>query len=159
MSTSRIVRKGFSLLNASGDPINGDIRYAMSARRMPVVIICHSFMAFKNWGFFPYIGERLADAGFVSLVFNFSHNGVIGDGNRITDFAKFEQNTFHLELSDLGRILDAVSGKEIGAEWIDAERITLLGHSRGGGISIVRAATDDRVRSLVTWSAISTFDR
>ncbi|MBI1805151.1 MAG: prolyl oligopeptidase family serine peptidase [Ignavibacteriae bacterium] len=159
MSISRIVRKGFALLNASGDPIYGDIRYSISTPKVPVVIICHSFMAFKDWGFFPYAAEKLAEAGFVSIVFNFSHNGVIDHGNRITDLTKFEQNTFHLELSDLGSVLDAVSRGEIGAHWIDVERVALLGHSRGGGISIVKTASDERVRALVTWSAISTFDR
>ena len=35
----------------------------------------------------------------------------------------------------------------------------LVGHSRGGGISILHAASDARVRALVTWAAISTVER
>ena len=34
-----------------------------------------------------------------------------------------------------------------------------MGHSRGGGISILQTARDPRVKGLVTWSAISTIER
>src|SRR5437867_37253 len=35
----------------------------------------------------------------------------------------------------------------------------LVGHSRGGGIAILQAARDPRVRALVTWAAISSVER
>ncbi len=159
MSALRIAREGFTISNASGEPMHGDLRYAAGVHDAPTIVICHSFMAFKDWGFFPYIGEKLATAGFVSVAFNFSYNGVTNHENRITDFVKFEQNTFHREFSDLSCVIDAISREEIGPSKIDSKRIALLGHSRGGGIAILHAALDRRVRALVTWSAISTFDR
>ena len=154
------------LFNSSRDRIRGDLRSGVDATGKPVVIVCHSFMAFKNWGFFPYIGEKLAQAGFVSFVFNFSHNGVEGDRDRITEFGKFEKNTFTKELEDLQAVVDAFATGRIPSE-IRGERgrrpvpkkIVLLGHSRGGGLAIVHAAADRRVSALVTLSAIATFDR
>ena len=39
------------------------------------------------------------------------------------------------------------------------DQLGLLGHSRGGGIAVLHAAGDPRVRALVTWAAISTVER
>ena len=38
-------------------------------------------------------------------------------------------------------------------------KVGLLGHSRGGGQAILAAAEDPRVDALVTWAAVSHFDR
>jgi len=40
---------------------------------------------------------------------------------------------------------------------IDPVQIYLLGHSRGGAISILKAAEDSRVKKIVTWAAVSDF--
>ncbi len=153
------IRTPFSLDNGSGGRIYGEMRHMPGREYEPAVIVCHSFMAFKDWGFFPYVGTRLAQAGFVSITFNFSLNGVAGEGRRITDLAAFARNTFSQELLDLELLVGAVSEETLGPGTIDRGRIALLGHSRGGGIAIVHASRDARVKSLVTWSAISTFDR
>lgn len=159
MSERRVSRESFSLQNASGDTICGDLRGIPGSQKLPVVIICHSFMAFKDWGFFPFVAESLAASGFLSVIFNFSFNGVEPDQNRITDFKRFERNTFTREVGDLKTILDAIESGRLGNGSVDNSKVGILGHSRGGGIAIVAAAMDHRVRSLVTWSAISTFDR
>ncbi len=48
-------------------------------------------------------------------------------------------------------------------EWSDGaappERIGVLGHSKGGGASIVLAREHDGVDALVTWASVATFDR
>ncbi len=159
MSENNVALSSFTLQNDYNDHIFGEIRYRVDVVNQPAVIICHSFMAFKNWGFFPYLASKIAESGFVVITFNFSLNGVVGDGKKITDFAKFEQNTFSRELHDLKIVTDAVLRSEFGIQVLDTHRLALLGHSRGGGISIVYASTDDRVTALTTWSSISTFDR
>jgi dipeptidyl aminopeptidase/acylaminoacyl peptidase len=116
-------------------------------------------MAFKDWGFFPRVGEQLALLGFASITFNFSMNGVNGNGSKITETDRFAANTFSRELGDLGTVIGAVEGKRLGSGMIDHRNIALLGHSRGGGIAIIRAAIDTRIAALVTWSAVSRFDR
>ncbi len=159
MSDPRIKREAFELAGPDGELLFGDLRTAANGASAPPVIVCHSFMSFKDWGFFPYLAERLAAAGFAAISFNFSRNGVTGDGDRITEFRKFEGNTFSRELSDLGTVLDALESGTLGTVGGKPGGAALLGHSRGGGIAILRAAADSRVRALVTWSAIATFDR
>jgi pimeloyl-ACP methyl ester carboxylesterase len=158
MNQPAVVKTSLHIPNRSGMIMRADLRHRTGAGASPVVVICHSFMAFKDWGFFPRVAERLAEAGLVTIAFNFSHNGVTGDGNRITDLARFAENTFTRELDDLAALVDALDQGALPAE-ADPRRLVLLGHSRGGGIAIVHAARDPRVRALVTWSAIATFDR
>lgn len=159
MNLSRIVEESFHIVNSDGDPLHVDLRYPAGMAGLSLVVICHSFMAFKDWGFFPYVAGRIADAGFASISFNFSLNGVVDHGDRITEFDRFRQNTFSRELSDLSAIIDAIDNRAIGAGTIDPSRICLMGHSRGGGVAIVHSASDPRIKALLTWSAISTFDR
>ena len=116
-------------------------------------------MAFKDWGFFPYVAERLAIADLAAVSFNFSLNGVEGNGNRITLFANFESNTISRELDDLHTVVDAVVSTAIGGDSVDPRRIGLLGHSRGGGLAILHAAADRRIGALATWSSIATLHR
>jgi dienelactone hydrolase len=149
----------FQVVNRHGDPINGELRYSDGRQNLPLLIICHSFMAFKDWGFFPHASAWLASKGLAVLTFNFSLNGVEGDNNRITRFDRFASNTFTRELEDLRRIVDAVCDAEIGSGTCDRGRIGLIGHSRGGGIAVVHASEDDRIQALTTWSAVATFDR
>ncbi|MBI5475729.1 MAG: prolyl oligopeptidase family serine peptidase [Ignavibacteriales bacterium] len=149
----------FDLYNLSGNRIHGDIRYKPTLNEKPVIVICHSFMAFKDWGFFPFIAERFAECGYVSIIFNFSGNGVKGDDDRITDFKSFEKNTFLLEVNDLKTVIDSIWNGEIGAGVIDRSNIILLGHSRGGGVAIIEASNDERVKALISWSTIGTFFR
>jgi uncharacterized protein len=159
MTGNDLTVMAFTIPNGYGDYIHGELRFVGGVSGQPVVIVCHSFMAFKDWGFFPYVAEQIARAGCVALTFNFSLNGVEDDGKKITEFSKFERNTFSRELHDLGVIVEAVERNEFGIREADAARLIVLGHSRGGGIGILFASTNRQVKRLVTWSAISTFDR
>src|SRR6267143_427986 len=92
------------------EPLHGDLRFQNGAvRKKPVLIICHSFMAFKDWGFFPHAGEQFAEKGFGAITFNFSQNGVEDDEDRITRFDRFEANTISREIADRGAVIDAVA--------------------------------------------------
>lgn len=136
-----------------------DVRSTASGGGKPVVVICHSFMAFREWGFFPHVATRFAEEGFVSVSFDFSRNGVVAGGNRITDFDRFASNTFRREIEDLGHVVRAIRREGLAGPDGDASKIVLLGHSRGGGIAVAHASTDPDLAGLVTWSAIATFDR
>ncbi len=160
MVESLLARESFELRNRPNDPVRGDLRFADDGdSKKPAVIICHSFMAFKEWGFFPRVAEKLAGLGFASITFNFSNNGVRGDDSRITEFGRFSANTFSREIDDLAQVVDAVEAGRVGQGVIDHRTVVLLGHSRGGGVSIIHAAADTRIAALVTWSSVSTFDR
>lgn len=159
MNHTGVVVTGSVLANDSGDPIACDVRTDRAPGRRPVVVVCHSFMAFKDWGFFPHVAERLAEEGFAAVTFNFSRNGVRPGGARIDDFAAFSSNTFTREIADLGEVVGAVRGGRLGGGVCDPDRIVLLGHSRGGGIAVAHASRDPAIAALVTWAAVSTFDR
>ncbi len=117
----------------------------------------HGFKGFKDWGFFPHVCERLVGAGFAVVSFNFSRNGVGEDPDEFTEMKSFASNTLSFELDELAAILDEVIAGDLLPR--RPRTVGLLGHSRGGGQAVLGAAADDRVASLVTWAAVSHFDR
>ena len=103
--------------------------------------------------------KKFSEAGFLSASFNFTYNGV--DTVHPQEFARldlFAENTFSRELNELGGVINYFYENACDFN-IDKEKIILIGHSRGGGISIIKAAEDSRVKLLITLSAVSTFDR
>jgi dienelactone hydrolase len=148
----------FSVDNARGDAVDCDLRFVDDGERKPVVVFCHGFKGFKDWGPFPEWGRRLARAGFVSIHMNFSYNGVHRDRpTEFTELEKFAENTFTRELDDLQTVLDAIEDGTLPEAPIDVDHIGLMGHSRGGGTVILQVERDDRVGALVTWSSVATF--
>ena len=148
----------FSVENARGDAVDCDLRFVENERGKPVVVFCHGFKGFKDWGPFPEWGRTLARAGFVSLHMNFSYNGVHRDRpTEFTELEKFADNTFTREIDDLQAVLDAIEEGTLPDAPIDPDRIGLLGHSRGGGTVILQAERDDRVGALTSWSSVATF--
>lgn len=128
----------------------------------PVVVVYHGFKAFFEWGFYPPLAELLTARGFVVVRFNFSGSGMLPGEELATDLEGFRQATFSRDLEDVLAILEAAAGDELARGRIDPERLALLGHSRGGGAAILAAAADkwrERLKALVTWAAVATFDR
>ncbi len=151
----------FEIAGPRGSTIRGDFRYRAgdSSERLPLVVVCHGFKAFKDWGPFPEIGRFFARAGIASIVFNFSHNGIGAEPRKFSEPERFAANTIGTELEDVRRILDAVEKGTIGKSVIDVRRIGLVGHSRGGGIAIVAGKEDPRVAGVAAWSSIARFGR
>jgi uncharacterized protein len=150
--------ESFSVITDRGDTVHGDLRWFEDGRVKPAVIFCHGFKGFKDWGPFPAWGRALANAGFVSVHFNFSHNGVTPEHpTEFVDLDAFADNTYTTELADASAVLDYVAEGTGGLAPVDAEHIGLMGHSRGGGTAILLAERDDRVRALATWASVRTF--
>jgi len=127
-----------------------------------LVLFCHGFKGFKDWGHFELIAKTLADAGFVCCKFNFSYNG--GTEEQPIDFPDLEafgQNNISTELDDLGCMIDAWQKDEafIPDEEVNRKDLAIIGHSRGGGACILKAAEDRRVKKLVTWAAVGSIGR
>ncbi|RMH69993.1 MAG: alpha/beta hydrolase [Gemmatimonadetes bacterium] len=153
-----MIERRFTLTSARNEPIRGDIRYQETTTPLPVVVISHGFKGFKDWGFHPYLGRRLAEAGYCAIHYNFSRNGIGDDLLNFTELDKFRENTFSVEIDDLYTVVDALE-QEFTGDPLDLSRLALMGHSRGGGIAILGASHLPEVSCLVTWSAVSTFDR
>ncbi len=127
----------------------------------PTVVICHGFKGFMEWGFFPPLAELLVERGFTVIRFNYSGSGMRPGDELVTDPEAFRSNTFSLELIETLRVLQA-AGTEIAPDRVDPERMALVGHSRGGGASLLAAAHPDwrdRLKALVTWAGVGTFHR
>ncbi|MBP6665168.1 MAG: dienelactone hydrolase family protein [Chitinophagales bacterium] len=149
------------LLNSihSSKPIAVDVFYVANHLPKPIVIFAHGFKGFKDWGHFNVVAQQFAQAGFVFVKFNFSHNGTTPQ--QPTDFADLEafgNNNHIIELDDLKTVIDQLSSPTqtwVPATEINTTQIYLIGHSRGGGIAIIKAAEDPRIRKLATWAAVS----
>lgn len=139
-----------------GKPIALDVAYHPKEKR-PVIGYAHGFNGFKDWGNFDLIAGQFLQAGFAFVKFNFSHNGTSPEHPQdFVDLEAFGNNNYSKQLYDLGAVLDWVGdGANPLACSLDADRIGLIGHSMGGGIAIIKAAEDPRIKALVTWAAIS----
>jgi dienelactone hydrolase len=135
-------------------PILLDIFYNVGEHLKPIVIFCHGFKGFKDWGHFNLVAEEFAREGFVFVKFNFSYNGTTTEQpSHFADLNAFGENNFSIELNDLGLVIDFIE-ENANAYSGDAEKIYLIGHSRGGGISILKTGEDVRIKKLVTWASV-----
>jgi dienelactone hydrolase len=140
-----------------GEVIRGDLRIPEGPPPRSAVVVVHGFKGFKDWSFFPYVCSRLVGAGYAVVSFNFARNGVGEDLSHFGELHRFASNTLSLELDELSAIVDeTVSGDLLPRR---PRQVGLLGHSRGGGQAVLGAAADHRVDALVTWAAVSHFDR
>jgi len=143
-------------LSGALGPILIDVRSGGRSSSRPAVVVVHGFKGFKDWGMFPHLAERLARGGFTAVTLNLSGSGV-DDAGEFSLPERFGHNTFSAELEDLGRVIDSLMAGALGVPVPSS--LGLVGHSRGGGIAVLQAAQDTRVRALVTWAAISGVER
>jgi dienelactone hydrolase len=144
------------VLGGALGPILVDVRAAGREAPRPAVVVLHGFKGFKDWGMFPPLADRLARAGFSAVSLNVSGSGV-DDGGTFSFPERFGHNTFSAEVGDLGVVVDALAAGSLGVP--PPTGIGVLGHSRGGGVAILRAAADARLGALVTWASIATVRR
>ncbi len=154
MATVRTTR--FELEGADGGALRGEVRGAGNGGGRPAVVICHGFKGFKDWGFFPHLAHRLARAGITAATFNFSSSGIGPDGESFSEPERFSHATISGDLADLTRVSEALVAGRLANGIAPPSRVGLFGHSRGGGVAALRAASDPSCRCLVTWAAIST---
>ncbi|MEE2699842.1 MAG: alpha/beta hydrolase [Bacteroidota bacterium] len=133
-------------------PILIDVTKLAKTNPKEVIVFSHGFKGFKDWGPFNNIAKEFALRGFAFVKFNFSHNGTTIDNPiNFTDLDAFGNNNFCKELDDVGFVLDWVEKN------LHSDTIYLLGHSRGGGISILKTAEDDRIKKVVSWASPADF--
>lgn len=153
-----IVKLEYKVDGLDGKPVSFDLNYSPSAKNQPLVVFAHGFKGFKDWGTFNAIAERFVEAGFAFLKFNFSHNGVTPE--QPLDFADLEafgHNTLSKELNDFKVVFDWIDEHLKEDDAIAIDDIALIGFSRGGGIAIIEAYEEDRIKKLVTWASVSDF--
>lgn len=157
------MKQSFTLIREENLTIRGDVFISDETKefdKKPVVIICHGFKGFKDWGMFPRMGEYFAAQGFVAITFNFSGNGIGKDLVNFTELEKFGRNTYQQELNDLDFLVQQVKRGTLPlAEHMNPRRIGIMGHSKGGGDTILYAsAHPENVQVIVTWNGIAHVD-
>lgn len=133
-----------------------DAFYPETDKKLPLIVFVHGYKGYKDWGAWNLMAEKFAEAGFFFVKFNFSHNGTtLEDPDNFADLQAFGNNNYSKELSDLNVVIDYF----IKYEKVDDQRIVLVGHSRGGGISIIKTCEDIRINGLITLASVDNLER
>lgn len=140
-------------------PILTDIFYTKNGIKKPIVIFAHGYKGYKDWGCWNLVAAAFANHGFFFVKFNFSFNGgTVENPIDFPDLEAFGNNNYSIELDDLQLVIDWLHQNKPLQTEIDTSKITLIGHSRGGGIVTLMANEDKRITSLVTWAGVSDFE-
>ncbi|WP_405563840.1 alpha/beta hydrolase family protein [Polaribacter sp. Asnod6-C07] len=141
-------------------PIVTDVFYKPTNQPKKVVIFCHGYKGFKDWGPWNLVAEDFAKADFFFIKFNFSHNGgTIEQPIDFPDLEAFGNNNYTKELDDLKSIIDWISNDNTFKNEANIDDISLIGHSRGGGIVLLKANEDNRVKKVITLAAVCDFGK
>ena len=143
----------FSIPSSEGLPIRGTATVPRDA--CSLVVVVHGFKGFRQWGFFPWVCERLAQSKIASVRFDMSRNGIGSNAELFDRLDLFEHDTYSQQIEDLCSIDSFINGTDA---LRDLPRFA-LGHSRGGAIAILGAKHLSRLRGIVTWASISRVDR
>ncbi len=154
------IKENIVLDRGDKKPILIDVFSSKESVNQPVVIFCHGYKGFKDWGAWNLMGEHLAKAGFCFIKFNFSHNGgTIENPIDFPDLEAFGNNNYTKELDDLNDVLNWATLYFKDNENINTNAVNLIGHSRGGGIAIIKASEDNRITKLITLASVSDLGR
>jgi len=140
-------------------PILTDFNYTKNGQKKPIVLFCHGYKGYKDWGSWNLMATEFARQNFFFAKFSFSHNG--GTAEQPIDFPDlkaFGENNFTIELEDLKSVVDFIVNHDELQSEIDIKNITLIGHSRGGAIVTLYANEDARIKNLVSWAGVSDFE-
>lgn len=147
-----IEKHSFIVSGSNGKPISADMHYDDAKTITNWVVYVHGFNGFKDWGNGDLMASYFTNAGLGFVKFNFSHNGTTPDyPEEFTDLEAYGQNNFSKQIFDLEQVF-------VHLEKIipfHSHNFHLIGHSMGGGVSILFAAKHPhRLKSLLTWAAI-----
>ena len=141
-----------------GKDILADLFFEEDGTKKAVVLFCHGYKGYKDWGAWSLAAEEFARQGFFFVKMNFSHNGgTIEEPIDFPDLEAFGNNNFIKELDDLETVINWLSTDCLHKQEMDMKQLALIGHSRGGGIVLLKSREDDRVRKVVTWAGVSDF--
>ncbi len=125
----------WSIPGADDQPIFG-ITHLPAAGTKPrgVLLICHGFKGYKDYGFFPRLAHDVAAQGLIAHRFNFSHSGVTHDYATFARPDLFERDTWGKQAHDLQAVAAAsAAGRLPGGDHNAPPLPTVwFGHSRGG---------------------------
>ncbi|MDO9261218.1 MAG: alpha/beta fold hydrolase [Flavobacteriaceae bacterium] len=139
-------------------PIVTDVFFQENSLPKPIVIFCHGYKGFKDWGAWNLVAKEFAKDHFFFVKFNFSHNGgTVKNPIDFPDLNAFGNNNYTIELDDLGSVIQWVLNNDLYQKEIDTAKVYLIGHSRGGGIVTLKSAENKHISKVVSWAGVSNF--
>lgn len=147
-----IKNEQFILSGSGNKTIHGDLTHDENQTNKPSIIFVHGFKGFKDWGAHHLVASKFAEVGYRYFKFNLSYSGVTEKKpDEVSDMDTFASNTTSKELKDLDTVINYVT------HTYPLNPVYLIGHSKGGGLVIIKSATDQRISKIATWSAIADF--
>lgn len=144
------------LSNPETRPFLADAFYPDVEGKFPLLIFVHGYKGYKDWGAWNLMAEKIAEAGFFFVKFNFSHNGTtLEKPSDFSDLEAFGENNYSKEISDLKFVVEHF----IHHPKVDSGKIGIVGHSRGGGLSAIEAFEDERFNYLIVLASVDSLDR
>ncbi|MCA0932793.1 alpha/beta hydrolase [Lutimonas saemankumensis] len=147
------------VLEGSHDrPILIDLFYPENQISKDVVVFCHGYKGYKDWGAWELVAEKFAQNNYFFVKMNFSHNGgTVDQPIDFPDLEAFGLNNFLIELDDLDTVISWICSDQKYSKEKDVNRISVIGHSRGGGIVALKGASDERIKKIISWAGVSDF--
>ena len=125
-------KKGKKIVGVLHIPKREHIHHKLSC-----VIICHGFTGFKEETHLVNLAKGLEEHYIIALRFDFTNSGE-SEGS-------WENITITQEIEDLKSVIDYVEK----LDFVDKNKIGLVGHSLGGLVSIYVALQDERIKCLI----------
>ena len=140
---------------SSEKPIICDLTKPFQYYDKNLIIFCHGYKGFKDWGCWNLMADKFAQNGINFLKFNFSHNGgTMSNPIDFPDLKAFSENNYSIEVNDLIRVVNYVKSQ---FTYFSNAKIHLMGHSRGGGIACIASARGLHVESLILLASVSDY--
>ncbi len=123
-----------------------------------IIVFSHGYKGYKDWGAWNLMEAFFLKNQLGFVKFNFSHNGgTVEDPIDFPDLEAFGNNCYSFEVNDLNLIIDETYRMVKDECGLDVP-VFLLGHSRGGGISILASSKNPKVSKVVSLAGISNIE-
>lgn len=156
------LQRNLILDRKNNKPILIDVFFKNDEKPKPIVIFCHGYKGFKDWGAWDLMAENFSNVGFFFIKFNFSHNGgTIEQPIDFPDLEAFGNNNYTKELEDLEDVINWIKNTNNATflKNIDKESISLIGHSRGGGIVLLKSNENNDIKKVITLASVCDFGK
>ncbi|MCC9043933.1 alpha/beta hydrolase [Myroides sp. M-43] len=148
--------KNETIIKGASRSLLSDSTFPKEGKVLPLVIFCHGYKGFKDWGAWGKAMDYIAESGCYVVKFNFSLNGTTVDTPcEFNDLEAFGCNTYSQEQEDLTVVIDYYKNKLE----VDQENIYLIGHSRGGGTVVLQGYYNPDVKGVITWAGVADFKK
>lgn len=126
-------------------PVSAGEQTGNQGGHCPLIVICHGFIGSRIGvdRLFVNASRKFAAAGYMVLRFDYAGCG--------ESTGEYGENGLESMIEQTRVVLDYA----LDIDYVDINRVTLLGHSLGGAVALLTAAQDRRVKTLLLWSAVA----